>query len=91
MLKGTLRQRGQVTAEVAVLFGVVIAAFVAMAIYLQRSGQGYIKSNAESLGTQFSATSPWSETRTSTQSTTEDPVTINTSQTQKIGYSQTMQ
>lgn len=52
-------QRGQVTAEMAVLFTFVIAAFVFMGFYLQRAGQGGMKSNADSLGQQFSTTGPW--------------------------------
>ena len=48
------RQRGQVTAEMAVLFTFVIAGIVFMGTYLQRAAQGGIKGNADSLGTQFS-------------------------------------
>lgn len=48
------RQRGQVTAEMAVLFTFVIAGIVFMGTYLQRAAQGGLKSNADSLGSQFS-------------------------------------
>lgn len=48
------RQRGQVTAEMAVLFTFVIAGIVFMGTYLQRAAQGGIKGNADSLGSQFS-------------------------------------
>ena len=50
-------QRGQVTAETAVLFTFVIAGLVFMGTYLQRAASGGIKSNADSLGQQFSTTS----------------------------------
>ena len=50
-------QRGQMTAETAVLFTFVIAGFVFMGMYLQRAAQGGVKSNADSLGQQFSTTS----------------------------------
>ena len=46
-------QRGQVTAEMAVLFTFVIAGIVFMGTYLQRAAQGGLKSNADSLGSQF--------------------------------------
>ncbi len=49
-----LNRRGQVTAEMAVLFTFVIAAFVFMGIYLQRAAQGGVKGNADGLGQQFS-------------------------------------
>jgi len=50
----TGNRRGQVTAEMAVLFAFVIAAFVFMGIYMQRGVQGSTKSNADQLGQQFS-------------------------------------
>jgi len=64
-------QRGQVTAETAVLFTFVIAGFVFMGVYLQRAAQGGVKSNADSLGQQFSTTSGFAsyseqESKTST-------------------------
>lgn len=77
--------RGQVTVEVAVLFGFVVAGLVAMALYLQRGTQGGMKSNADSLGTQFSSTSAW--TLKTTSNTLEDPAQIQTQQT--TNYNQT--
>ncbi len=47
------RSNGQVTVEVAVLFGVVVAALVAMAAYVQRGVAGGMRSNADSFGTQY--------------------------------------
>ena len=87
MLMRATHRRGQVTVEAAILFTFVIAALVAMSIYLQRGVQGGAKSNADSLGTQFSATQPWSSTATS--NTTENQTTVTS--TQNTGYSQTVQ
>ncbi len=52
-------RRGQVTAEMAVLFAFVIAAFVFMGIYLQRATQGGTKSNVDQIGQQFSTETAW--------------------------------
>lgn len=52
-------ERGQVTVEMAVLFGFAVAGMVAMSIYLQRAVQGGMKSNADSLGSQFSIQDGW--------------------------------
>ena len=49
------RRNGQVTAEMAVLFTMVVAGIVFMGTYLQRAAQGGMKSNADSLGSQFSS------------------------------------
>ena len=70
------RINGQVTVEVAVLFGFVVAGLIAIALYLQRGVQGGMKSNADSLGTQFSSADQWEthsrsatlETKTTQQS-----------------------
>ena len=57
-------QRGQVTAEIAVLFTFIIAAFVFMGVYLQRGAQGGVKGNVDQLGQQFSSGNIWkSQTR----------------------------
>ena len=74
-------QRGQVTVEAAILFTFVIAALVAMAIYLQRGAQGGVKSNADSLGTQFSAKEAWNST--SKSKTHEDQATVKSDQDTK--------
>lgn len=75
-----MNRRGQVTAEMAVLFTFVIAAFVFMGVYLQRATQGGVKSNADGLGQQFSTKSPWSNTTTSNSNST-DTSTTSTSNT----------
>ncbi len=53
------RSKGQVTVEVAVLFGVVVAALVAMAAYVQRGVAGGMRSNADSFGTQYQVDKPF--------------------------------
>ena len=47
-------RNGQVTVEIAVLFGMVVAGLVFMGIYLQRGVQGAVKSNTDAVGQQFS-------------------------------------
>ena len=60
--------KGQVTVEVAILFGVVVAALVALAIYLRRAVQGGIKGNADSFGGQFAHNEDWAvHTRSATR------------------------
>jgi len=53
-------KRGQVTAELAVLFAFVIGGFVAMGFYLQRGVQGSTKANADAVGSQYSTTAGYS-------------------------------
>jgi hypothetical protein len=76
--------------EIAVLFGVVVAALVAMAIYFQRGVQGGVRGNADSFGQQFSATGPFTQSSTTTQTTNETQSTVTTGQTGTSAYSQTM-
>ena len=71
-------RRGQVTAEIAVLFTFVIAALVFMGFYLQRAAQGATKSNSDSLGQQFSILGPFNQNSSQT-STTVGPTTTSDS------------
>lgn len=64
-------RRGQVTAEMAVLFSFVIAALVFMGTYIQRGSQGSVKGNVDSIGQQFSTEQPWSSRSTSMQHSTD--------------------
>ena len=91
MVKRMRQRRGQVTVEIAVLFGVVVAALVFMAIYFQRGVQGGVRSSADSLGQQFSATGAWNQTSTTHQTTNETKTSVNTHQNQNMHYSQTLQ
>ncbi len=90
MVKRKQAQRGQVTVEVAVLFGCVVAALVFMAIYFQRGAQGGIRSNADSFGAQFSASKAWTQNTISNQATIETATFINTNQDQNVHYNQTL-
>jgi uncharacterized protein (UPF0333 family) len=90
MTQRRANNRGQVTVELAILFGVVVAALVFMAIYFQRGVQGGVRSNADSFGQQFSAVGPWTQTTTTNQHTVENQTTVTTDQTQNLGYNQTM-
>ena len=68
------RSRGQVTLELALLFAALAAGFIALALYVQRGWQGYLKSNADSVGQQFSANNTWTSfARSSSQ---EDRSTV---------------
>lgn len=58
MLRRT--QRGQVTVEYAVVFGMVIAGLLAVALYLRRGVQGGLKGSSDSFGTQFQSDADWS-------------------------------
>ena len=73
-----MNRRGQVTAEMAVLFTFVIAAFVFMGVYLQRATQGGVKSNADGLGSQFSTKSPWNSNTVTNNNSTDTQTTSNT-------------
>ncbi len=81
MRRRATRTQGQVTVEVAILFGFVVAALVAMAIYLQRAVQGGMKSNSDSFGTQFKTGQAW--TSNTSSNTFETANTITSNQTSK--------
>lgn len=53
MRKG-LTKRGQSTLEYAVLIVVIIAALIAMQVYLKRGIQGRVRESADQIGEQFS-------------------------------------
>ncbi len=58
-----LSLRGQSTIELVILVAAVTAALVAMAIYLQRGYQGYIRGTSQAHGIQFNPTEPFTDTR----------------------------
>ena len=49
-----LRKRGQSTLEYAVLIVVIIAALIAMQVYLKRGLQGRLRESSDQIGEQFS-------------------------------------
>lgn len=71
--------RGQVTAETAVLFAFVIGGFVAVGFYLQRGVQGSTKTNADSVGSQYSTTSGYYSYSASDSHEDHDGTTASTS------------
>ena len=83
-------RRGQSSLEIAILFVVVVAAFIAMSLYLQRGAQGGMKSNADSLGTQFSANAGWGYSSNSNSATNETATGVTSNQTSTSNYNQTM-
>ena len=53
------KRSGQSTVETAVLFTCVIGGLLFMAGYVQRATQGGMKGNADSIGQQFSTSTPF--------------------------------
>lgn len=53
-MRKSLRKRGQSTLEYAVLIVVIIAALVAMQVYLKRGIQGRMRESTDQIGQQFS-------------------------------------
>ena len=49
----TRHKKGQSTLEYAALIAVVVAAIVAINLYMQRGIQGHLRSNADDIGTQY--------------------------------------
>ena len=90
MAKHEARRLGQVTVEMAVLITVAVVGFVIMAIYLQRAVHGTIRSNADSIGSQFSAYEPWTENTNSAQNSNETANNTVSNQSQDTSYSQTL-
>lgn len=49
------RTKGQTTLEVVILIGFVVAALIAMGIYMKRGIQGRLKDSTDQVGEQYSA------------------------------------
>ena len=64
----------------------LVAALIFTAIYLQRGGQGMVKSTGDSLGSQFSTTQKWTQETKTTSTETAASVATN----QKTNYNQTL-
>ena len=80
-------RKGQVSAELAVLFTFAVAAFVLMGFYLQRAAQGSTKANTDSIGQQFSTDSPWNNQTTSNSYERGIGVTLEETETTSISCS----
>lgn len=77
MSKCKVPQKAQSTLEYAVLVGVIVAALIAMQVYLRRAYQGRIKDRADDIGEQFSPGHSTSNFTTTTFSNTTE--NLNTS------------
>ncbi|MFA6358484.1 MAG: hypothetical protein WCY09_07505 [Candidatus Omnitrophota bacterium] len=62
-----LRKKGQSTLEYVILIGFVVAALIAMGVYMKRGIQGKLKESTDQVGEQYSA-----GYTTSTYTTTTD-------------------
>ncbi|MCK9432776.1 MAG: hypothetical protein PHN16_05920 [Candidatus Omnitrophica bacterium] len=58
-------KRGQTTLEVVILIGFVVAALIAMGVYMKRGIQGRLRSSTDQIGEQYSAGNTNSEYTTS--------------------------
>lgn len=73
MVRFRLNKRAQSTLEYAVLISVLVAALIAMQIYIKRGYQGKLREGADSMGEQFSpAHTTYEYTTTSTTNSTEE-------------------
>ena len=50
-----LKERGQSTLEYVILVGFVVAALIAMGVYMKRGFQGRLRESTDQIGQQFSA------------------------------------
>lgn len=67
-----LTKRGQSTLEYAVLIVVIIAALIAMQVYLKRGIQGGLREKSDQIGEQFSPGYTMTNLTTTTHSRTRD-------------------
>ena len=77
-------KRGQSTLEYAVLIVVIIAALVAMQVYLKRGIQGRTRESADQIGEQFSPGWTTSNRVTTTYASTTDTTTPYSSTTEIV-------
>jgi uncharacterized protein (UPF0333 family) len=75
-----LKKRGQSTLEYAVLIVVIIAALIAMQVYLKRGMQGRMRESSDQIGEQFSPGSTtsnfWYNTYSKSRETSSGGATI---------------
>ncbi|MCX5693761.1 MAG: hypothetical protein NT014_01305 [Candidatus Omnitrophica bacterium] len=50
-----VKTKGQTTLEVVILIGFVVAALIAMGVYIKRGMQGRLRDSADQIGEQYSA------------------------------------
>ena len=83
-------KRGQSTLEYAVLIVVIIAALIAMQVYLKRGIQGRMRESSDQIGDQFSPGYTVSNRVTNTASTTREIADAYSTTTQIINQTQTV-
>lgn len=71
-MRKCFRKRGQSTLEYAVLIVVIIAALIAMQVYLKRGIQGRVRESSDQIGEQFSPGYTVSNRTTYTYSNTSE-------------------
>jgi len=87
------RTKGQTTLEVVMLIGFVVAALIAMGVYMKRGIQGRLRDSTDQVGEQYSAGHTTSEYVTKTEMTQTENMTaggavetvINRNRQTKIG------
>jgi len=87
-MRHMLGKRGQSTLEYAVLIVVIIAALVAMQVYLKRGIQGRTRESADQIGEQFSPGYTTSNRMTTTFAQTRDTTTPFSSTTEIVNQFQ---
>jgi len=55
MVRASASKRGQSTLEYVILIGFVVAALIAMGVYMKRGVQGKLRESADQVGEQYSA------------------------------------
>lgn len=85
LLKLNNNKRGQSTLEYALLIGVIVAALIAMQVYMKRGVQGKIRDATDQIGDQYSPGYTTGTVVTNTQSTTHEALAnkVTTSDVQK--------
>ncbi|MDP2928384.1 MAG: hypothetical protein Q8N80_06280 [Candidatus Omnitrophota bacterium] len=69
------RTKGQTTLEVVILIGFVVAALIAMGVYMKRGIQGRLRDSTDQVGEQYSARHTSSEYVTTTGMTQMENIT----------------
>jgi len=80
MLRRNLR--GQSTLEYVILVGFIVAALIAMGVYMKRGFQGRLRESTDQIGQQYSAGSTTSDYTTTTQVAQTETVTAGVTTTQ---------
>jgi len=87
-MRKSFSKRGQSTLEYAVLIVVIIAALIAMQVYLKRGIQGRMRESSDQIGEQFSPGYTVSNRVTRTMSNTREIADAYTTTTQILNQTQ---